>query len=691
MTGVRDLLAQTSGYAVRVVSSEPIDGGLALLLADSRGGTIRWEACVVREDVLRFRLSAGEFAAPEYDAVRPGFFAEKVLISSEEDSDGIVLRTRALCLRVTRDPFSVAVFAEKGAAGEAVCEGHDEAIYEEQFADANAVGEGQRRVPPLGYTLDEQGRIESMNFCPRLCPGERIFGLGERFGELNRRGQSVRMWNKDTLGCRDGQAYKNIPFYVSSRGYGLFLNTHRDARFHVGSLSHASLCVQAPGESAEVYLLLGAPRQVVGTFTQMTGPAACPPAWSFGLWHSNGFQGSSDQGVLEDAREFRRRGIPCDVMHLDCFWLREDRWCDFVWDEAAFPNRLEMLRSLRREHYKVCLWINPYVTCRTEMYEEGARLGYFLKNAQGQTYLADLWHGLLSQCAVLDVTHPDAVAWFQRKLRTVLGEGVDTLKTDFGEDIPEDSVFHNGRTGREMRNIYANLYNRIVYEVVGEACGAPVVWGRSGGAGMQRTPVCWSGDPRSCFEGMAATLRGGLSLGVSGVPFWSHDIGGFYGPVSDEVFVRWAQFGLLSSHSRLHGTTDRRPWSFSPRACEAVTAMIRLRYRLMPYILHTAEVCAREGLPFIRPLWMHHPDDPAVWSVQDQYYLGEDMLVAPVFGGEGAARDVYLPKGGWMHWFTGERYEGARWHRVVSPLEQLPLFVREGVHIPQNAEEAQWL
>lgn len=676
---MHDILAQDIRYAHSVVHAESMPDGIFMMLNDGHGGTFRLEACALRDDTVRLRLSAAEFEPPAYDAVRSGFFTRPASCALSLSGD-IVLRTPALTLRVTRNPFSLTV---RDAAGGIV--------YEEQLLDVNAVGEGHRRVPPLGYTLDAQGGAACMNLCARLRPQERIFGLGERFGEMNRRGQSVYIWNQDTLGCRDDQAYKNIPFYISSAGYGLFLNTPLNAAFHVGSLSNASLSMQVPAQSAEAYLIVGAPLEVVAAFTNMTGPAICPPDWSFGLWYSTGFQGASARSVLEDAQTFRVRGVPCDVMHLDCYWMRDDHWCDFVWDDAAFPQRTEMLRALHDAHYRVCLWINPYVTCKTAMFREGAERGYFIKTLQGEPYQADLWHGLLSPCAVLDVTHPGAVAWFQEKLRTALREGVDTLKTDFGEDIPPDSVFADGRTGAQMRNLYATLYNQIVYAVLEEFGTPAVVWARSGSTGLQRTPVCWSGDSRSCFEGMAATLRGGLSLGVSGVPFWSHDIGGFYGAVSDDVFVRWAQFGLFTSHSRLHGTTDRKPWSFSPRACDAVEAAIRLRYRWMPYILRTAQACAREGLPFLRPLWLHNPEDPAVWAIQDQYWFGDDVMVAPVFGGDGAQRDVYLPAGRWTHFFTGESYSGQRWLRLASALEEFPLFVRENSQLGLLNVPAQWI
>lgn len=313
------------------------------------------------------------------------------------------------------------------------------------------------------------------------------------------------------------------------------------------------------------------------------------------------------------------------------------------------------------------------------MFREGSSLGYLVKRTDGQVYTADLWHGLLPWCGMVDFTNPDAKAWFQGKVKARLEEGVDVMKTDFAEDIPEDAVFSNGMTGKEMRNLYSRLYNQAVFEITCQVKGEEngIVWARSGCAGMQRFPVCWSGDPYSSYEGMAATLRGGLSLALSGVPFWSHDMGGFYGEVSEEVFVRWSQFGLFSSHCRLHGTSTRQPWAYGERALQILKKFIGIRYELMPYILENARACVEEGISFLRPLFLEHPDDPTVYGISDEYYFGRDMLVCPVFGGDGARRMVYLPSGIWKDYFTGEVYTGGRWMELTCPLDYMPVFEKK--------------
>lgn len=658
-----EIIRDSCCYPLRVQVVQAAGASL-LLRAEHREEAFFLELAALEHGALRLRVYREAFPAPAYDYVTA--VPQPAQAEIREEDGEITLSCRDYTVRIGRDPFFLSVLNRDG-----------DLVYDEQLQDVDSVAEGFGRVPPLGFTRTTDGGWEC-DLNPVLHCDEHIYGLGERFTEFDHRGQCIRMWNYDTLGCRDHTAYKNIPFYVSSRGYGLFINSCEPVVFHVGDEACGSLHVHVPAPAMEAYLFVGTPREVVSAFMQLTGPAALPPDWSFGLWYSSGFQGASATAMLEDAEQFRARHIPCDVIHFDCYWLRDDMWCDFEWDEKMYPNHVGMLEQLHAMGYKICLWINPYVTIRTQMFEEGAQKGYFLKTPQGEPYTADQWHGLLSPCAILDVTYPEAVAWFTAKLRRILREGVDVLKTDFGEEIPADAVFHNGLTGLHMRNAYANLYNTIVYNTVKQEKGAGMVWGRSGSAGMQKFPVCWSGDPRSCYESMASTLRGGLSLAMSGVTFWSHDMGGFYGDVTPEVFVRWSQFGLFSSHSRLHGTSSRQPWHYGPRAEAIVSEAIRLRYRLMPYILRTARECVERGEPFLRPLCWAHPEDKTTAGLWDEYYFGDALLVAPVFGGDGARRDVYLPEGDWVDFHTGTAYKGGAWYTFHCPLETIPVFRRCG-------------
>ncbi len=659
-------------YAEKITHYQVIDNGIKLSMEDKKERRINAQIQIVADNIVRIRVSARECTKPEPDFVNHSFLPAAVHAKTEEDDTCIRISSRCCRVELGKAPFAFTVYDNSGKA-----------VYVENMNDVNPVGEGEDRKMSLGYAFQTDGDVACMNFCAQLRPDEHIYGLGERFTEFDKRGQKIAMWNYDTLGCRDETAYKNIPFFVSTYGYGLFINSHQAAEFNIGSESLSSISAHCPGDAMEYYIITGYMKEIVSTFTNLTGPAVLPPDWSFGLWFSTGFAGTDSKAVEADAMKFRELGIPCDVFHFDCYWLREDMWCDFIWDDAMYPDRLQMLRQMKKWGYKICLWINPYVTIKTEMYAEGREKGYFVKNSEGEPYLSDLWHGLLSICAILDVTNPQAVSWFKSKLNSILLEGVDVLKTDFGENIPEDCVFYNSETGSMMRNYYSILYNTIVFDTIkrmnGERNG--IVWARSGFTGMQKYPVCWSGDPLSSFEGMAATLRGGLSLALSGVPFWSHDIGGFYGDVKDEVFARWAQFGLFSSHSRLHGTTSRRPWEFGKRACEIVVDYIKLRYRLMPYILKTAKRCSEEGMPFIRPLIMEHEKEPGIWSISDQYYFGEDIMVAPVFGGDNTQRHVYLPEGEWQDLLTGDQYQGKQWITLMCKLEYMPIFIKNHAEI----------
>lgn len=662
-------------YAKKLKTYERDGNTLTLSVQDQTGDAFSIAVSFFENGIFKVRMGK-EIKEPFFDFVNPEALKPLTDFDLRYETGMLAVMPENLKLSIGAEPFS---FVVQDSAGRV--------IYQENFDDVNPVGEGKDRIPPMGYQLNALGEISAMRLCARLRHDEHIYGLGERFTEFDRRGQKIVMKNTDTLGCRDETAYKNIPFYVSTYGYGLFLNTHVMSEFDVGNCSVSSISLMVPAPSLEFYLFAGGTIQsTVSSFMQMTGPAVLPPDWSFGLWYSTGFKGNSREAVLADADRFRKEDIPCDVMHFDCYWLRDDMWCDFVWNDALYPDRVEMLRILKEQGFKSCLWINPYVTVRTEMFQEGREKGYFVKNQDGSVYTGDLWHGLLSPCAIVDFTCKEAAAWYQSKIRTLLAEGVDAVKTDFGEDIPREGVFANGKSGAEMRNLYAYLYNQAAYEITCEVRGKEeaVVWARSGFAGMQKFPVCWSGDTHSSFEGMASALRGGLSLSLSGVPFWSHDMGGFYGEVAEEVFVRWSQFGLFSSHCRLHGTTTRQPWAYGQRAQEILKNFLQLRYRLMPYILKTARQCVSAAVPFVRPLVMAHPRDPAVAHIWDEYYFGEDLLVAPVFGGDGAVRQVYLPEGDWKDFLTGRDYEGKAWHSVICPLDSMPVFVRNNAAVPMT-------
>lgn len=520
-----------------------------------------------------------------------------------------------------------------------------------------------------------------------LGVGELIYGMGERFGPLVKNGQSVDIWNADG-GTSSEQAYKNVPFYLSSRGYGVLVNDPGHVSFEVGSEAVERVQFSVSGEVLEYFVIAGpSPKEVLERYTALSGRPAQVPAWSYGLWLSTSFTTDYDeQTVSSFIDEMARRELPVSVFHFDCFWMREFNWCDFEWDPRVFPDPDGMLARLHEKDLRVCVWINPYIAQRSPLFAEAAAAGYLVRRPDGSVWQWDLWQAGMG---LVDFTNPDATAWFQGKLRRLVDQGVDAFKTDFGERIPLGVDYFDGSDPERMHNLYTQLYNRAVYEVLEQARGAgdAVLFARSATTGGQAMPVHWGGDSTSTFTSMAETLRGGLSLALSGFAFWSHDIGGFEGTPDPTVFKRWTAFGLLSSHSRFHGSESYRvPWAFDEEAVDITRLFTRLKMRLMPYLFQVGQDAASTGLPVLRPMQLEFPGDPAVAYLDRQYMLGPDILVAPVFTASGEV-SFYLPPGTWTHLLSGERVEGGGWRTEVHGVDSLPLYVRPGAVIPWGARE----
>src|SRR5579859_7349670 len=520
-----------------------------------------------------------------------------------------------------------------------------------------------------------------------LGVGELVYGLGERFGAFVKNGQAVDLWNQDG-GTASEQAYKNIPFYLTNRGYGVFVNHPGPVSFEAASEHVTRVQFSLPGESLEYFVIYGpTPKQVLEKYTALTGRPALPPAWSFGLWLSTSFTTSYDEATVTSFIEgMAQRQIPLAVFHFDCFWMREFNWCDFQWDRRTFPDPPAMLARLKARGLHICVWINPYIAQRSPLFAEGARQGYLLRQPNGDVWQTDQWQAGL---AVVDFTNPAAREWFGGKLRALLEMGVDCFKTDFGERIPMEVVYHDGADPAGMHNYYTLLYNQTVFEVLRERRGAgqAVVFARSATAGSQRYPVHWGGDSESTFVSMAESLRGGLSLGLSGFGFWSHDIGGFEGKPPAEIYKRWVAFGLLSSHSRLHGSGSYRvPWIYDEEAVDVLRFFTRLKCRLMPYLYAAAVEASTRGLPVLRAMLLEFPDDPACETLDRQYMLGESLLVAPVFSGAGDV-SYYVPAGRWTHLLSGQVVEGPGWRRETHGFMSLPLLVRPGTLLALGARD----
>lgn len=515
-----------------------------------------------------------------------------------------------------------------------------------------------------------------------LGVGELIYGFGERFGPLVKNGQVVDIWNADG-GTSSELAYKAIPFYMSSRGYGVFVNQPEHVSFEVGSESVERVQFSTAGEALEYYVIAGpTPKDVIDRYTALTGRPAEVPAWSYGLWLSTSFTTDYDEATVNSFVDgMRDRGIPLSVFHFDCFWMREFNWTDLEWDARVFPDPKGMLHRLHTERdLHVCAWINPYIAQRSALFNEGKEKGYLVKRADGSVWQWDWW---VAGMGLVDFTNPDATRWFQDKLRALLTQGVDALKTDFGERIPLDVVWHDGTPPETMHNLYTQLYNKAVFEVLVDERGErdAVLFARSATAGGQQFPVHWGGDNTSTFPSMAETLRGGLSLAASGFGYWSHDIGGFEGTPDPAVFKRWVAFGLLSSHSRLHGSDSYRvPWAFDDEAVTITATFTQLKNSLMPYLYAASADAAAKGVSVARPMFFEFPSDPAVAYLDRQYMLGSDLLVAPVMSADGEV-EFYLPAGTWTDFWTGETVAGGVWRRETHGFDTVPLYVREGAAI----------
>jgi len=542
-----------------------------------------------------------------------------------------------------------------------------------------ARGMGSVEVAGDGHYMHEQ---------LALGVGEMVYGLGERFTAFVKNGQVVDTWNKDG-GTSSEQAYKNVPFYLTNRGYGVFVNHPENVSFEIASEKVSRVQFSVAGHTLEYFLIYGpTPKEVLEKYTALTGRPALPPPWSFGLWLTTSFTTTYDEATVTSfIQGMADRDLPLHVFHFDCFWMKEYHWCDFEWDAQAFPDPAGMLKRLKSRGLRICLWINPYIAQRSPLFAEGMREGYLLKRPNGDVWQWDLWQPGM---AIVDFTNPAARQWFGDKLRALLDTGVDCFKTDFGERIPTDVVYYDGSDPAKMHNYYSYVYNQTVFEVLRErrGDGEAVVFARSATAGGQQFPVHWGGDCNSTFEAMAESLRGGLSLGMSGFGFWSHDIGGFEGTPPADLYKRWIAFGLLSSHSRLHGSSSYRvPWLFDDEAVDVLRRFTKLKCRLMPYLYAHAIAATRTGIPLMRAMLLEFPGDPTCDYLERQYMLGENLLVAPVFSPDGMVT-YYVPAGRWTHFLTGEVVAGPGWVRETHDMLSLPLLVRPNSVIAVGAQDA---
>ncbi len=541
----------------------------------------------------------------------------------------------------------------------------------------------QVKLLPFNFIKRGQDNSRSINPVFTITNGEKIFGCGESFTKLDKVGQKVHLTVTDPQGPETDQMYKPVPFFMSNKGYGMFLHTSAPATLDFGSTYVGADRIFMADEKMDFFIFLGTPKDILDEYTNITGKSPMLPLWSFGTWMSRISYFTQEEG-LDVAKKLRENKIPADVIHFDTGWFGVDWQCDYEFSKERFADPVAMLKSLKEQNFHTCLWQLPYFTPKNRLFQEIIDKGLNVRNANG---------GMPYEDAVLDFSNPEAVKWYQGHIAHLLNEGVSTIKCDFGEAAPLGGLYHSGRTGLYEHNLYPLRYNKALWEVVQRENGEGIIWARSAWAGSQRYALHWGGDAASTNTGMMGDLRGGLSFGLSGFSFWSHDIGGFVTASPEDIYRRWLPFGFLSSHSRAHGAPPTEPWLISKDFTDAFRQAAELKYRLMPYVYAQAKDCSNRGLPMVRALFIEFPDDPGAWNIEDEYMFGSQILVAPLLE-SGSERVCYLPTGKWIDYQTGKVYDGGYQTIKVGKIPCV-ILVRDGSLIPhvpvaQSTSEIKW-
>ncbi len=536
---------------------------------------------------------------------------------------------------------------------------------------------------PFSYVRRANDYSRSMHASFLLSPDEKIFGCGESFTKLDKRGQKVVLWADDANGVQNETMYKPIPFFMSSRGYGMFMHTSSPITCDFGKYFSNINSLMVGDDQLDLFVFLGQPKDILDEYTNLTGKAAMPPLWSFGLWMSRITYFSEDDG-RRVAQQLRQNRIPSDVIHFDTGWFETDWQCDYQFAPSRFRDAQKMIDDLKKSGFHISLWQLPYFVPKNRLYPEIIAKGLYVKDARGNPPYED---------AVLDFSNPATVAWYQDKIAGLLKMGVGAIKVDFGEAAPHSGIYASGKTGFYEHNLYPLRYNKAVADITRQVNGENIIWARSAWAGSQRYPMHWGGDAECSDNGMQSELRGGLSFGLSGFSFWSHDIGGFIEKTPEDLYRRWLPFGMLTSHSRCHGAPPKEPWEYGTDFNDYFRSVVELKYRLMPYLYAQAKHCTQTGLPMVRALFVEYPDDPGAWLIENEYLLGSDLLVAPMFE-KASGRDVYLPGGQWIDFQTGKTYSKG-WHHIEAGEMEVVLLVRDGAVIPhialaQSTMEMNW-
>ncbi len=600
----------------------------------------------------------------------------KPVINRSEDSVELISGDTKVVIRIADDWDVQFYYKDRHLTGGAWRS--TSIIHESQF-HANARMELQEDDQDFNYPQDPNRTYIREQLKTDI--GECIYGFGEKFTPFVKNGQVVEIWNSDGGTCSD-QSYKNIPFYISSKSYGVFVNSSDKVSFEVNSDTVSKVTFTQPGEELEYFIIGGENLEdVLKHYTDLTGKPSLPPAYTFGLWLSTSFTTSYDEKTVTSFIDgMKDRKIPLQVFHFDCFWMKEYEWCNFEWDKDMFPDPEGLLKRLHDRGLEICVWINSYVGQQSKLFDIGKEKGYFIKNLDGSVYQSDMWQPGM---AIVDFTNPEACEWFKGLLKKLFDMGVNNIKTDFGERIPTKVKYFNGKDPIKMHNYYTYLYNKCVFEALEEYYGKDkaCLFARSATVGGQKFPVHWGGDCYAEYSAMSETLRGGLSLCSSGFGFFSHDMGGFEATAPADVYKRWCAFGLLSTHSRLHGSTSYRvPWVYDEdgdtEACDVLRHYTVLKGRLMPYLWAQANKTHTEGVPMMRSMIIAFSDDTACKYLDQQYMLGDNLCIVPVMNEEGIA-EFYVPDNGtWTDIQSGETYEGGKYYTRKCDYFQTPILAR---------------
>jgi len=671
------LLLETTALFQQHLTRSPAHAGAnsparELSQGEQRSGRLRIDA--LSDTILRVRYAEGKAVPANETPMVVGHFnglGGPGRAEARVEPARALYQTAGLRVEVGLEPLAISV---AGPDGREICAigGREKNAFAQWDSYNTGICRSARDASPIAAE------------CFALRPHEAIYGMGEQFLRLDKVGQTIDLNMLEAYGIATPRSYKNVPFFMSTRGYGVYLNHSSRITVWVGSLHAADLQIAVEDDFLDYYLIVGDLKQILSQYTDITGKGHLPPLWSFGYWQSKISYRSADE-TLEIAREMRRAEVPVDVIHLDTHWFEKDWYCDLEFSKERFPDPEAYLKELREMGIRVSLWQLPYIPEGSQLFEDLKAVGGFVKNRDGGIYDVGICMvaGFEGVVGCVDYTNPEARRVHGDHLRRLFDLGARVIKVDFGEMAPLDGVYHDGTPGHRAHNLYPLLYNRTIAEVTEEATGERIIWARSAWAGSQRYPLHWGGDSTANWHNLIPQIEGGLSFGLSGFQFWGQDIGGFMGLTGGSLLIRWMQAGMFLSHCRIHGVGPRELYAFEPEVLRICRDYIRLRYRLLPYIYGSAIDCVERSLPMARALVLEYQDDANVWRLGDQWLFGEALLVAPI-ADPSDAREVYLPAGRWTDWWTGERHDGGRWIHVEAGLETLPLFVREGAIVPMG-------